>query len=336
MDSRLELLKNTSLRVAENLARIPSERQHAMRQATCGTWLKYAVTPGTLEMALNKANWCKLRSCPICNKIKSIKRRIKVFTGLSNLHDQHPDLRFAFLTLTVKNCHQSELRSTVQLMEKSWIRFYRSQDFPAIGFIKSLEVTRAKDCFYGGHYLGRLGAKSIKTWKTELQKVTDWKESRWKEYFCEECHPHFHVLLTLPETYRPESSTWLTQPQWASLWGWAMKINYKPVVDIRSCYAKDDHSLGGAIFEATKYTFKPLDMIDRLAPFLFRQLHGLKLNSIGGILRNYINEDTLSRIDTQMSSGDEYRQSGLPLEYKWSNEDGRYWISRIINEFYEV
>lgn len=336
MDTRLSLLKNSSLRVAANLARIPSEHQHAIRQANCGTWLKYSVTPVTLDMALNKANWCKLRSCPICNWIKAIKRRVKVFAGLSNLQQHNPYLRFAFLTLTVKNCHNSELRSTVISMEKGWLRFYKSQKFPAVGFIKSLEVTRPRDCFYAGHYLGRFGSKLIKIWKTELQNTQVWKESLWKEHFCEECHPHFHVLLTLPDSYRPNSSTWLTQPEWASLWGWAMKLNYRPVVDIRSCYSKGESSMGSAVFEATKYALKPLDMLDPLAPFIFRQLHGLKLNSVGGLLRSYISDEVLQRVDSQMTNGDEFHQEGVPLEYKWDSEDGQYWISRLAHVFYEV
>lgn len=336
MDTRLQLLKNSSLKVAANLARIPSERQHAIRQANCGTWLKYAVTPGTLEMMLNKANWCKLRSCPICNWIRAIKRRVKVFAGLSNLRQYNPYLRFAFLTLTVKNCHQSELRSTAMSMEKGWLKFCKRQGFPAIGFIKSLEVTRPKDCFYAGHYLGRFGAKLIKSWKSQLQQTDLWNESLWKEYFCEECHPHFHALLVLPQSYRPDSPTWLNQSQWTDRWGSAMNLNYKPVVDIRSCYAKGEDKLGSAVFEATKYVLKPLDMLDPLAPFIFRQLHGLKLNSVGGILRSYVNQDVLDQINNQMTSGSEYHQSGVPLEYKWSGEDGQYWISRIADVFYQV
>lgn len=329
---RLNLLKNSSLAVSENLARISSEHSHALRQANCGTFLRYSVTPGTLEMALNRANWCSLRSCPTCNWVRAVKRRVKVFAGLSALQKQHPNFKYAFLTLTVKNCHRSELRSTFRSMDTGWVRFANNDGFPALGYLKSIEVTRPRDCFYANQYLGRFGSKLIRFWHKELKTRGVWDGRLWRDHFSEECHPHIHALLVLPSSYEPGASEWLNHLDWVVRWKLAMKLSYRPVVDVRFVYSREDKGISNAVFEATKYALKPLDMLDPLAPFIFRQLHGLKLNSVGGILRSYINDEILEKINNQMTSGDEYQQNGVPLEYKWSNEDEQYWISKIAGQ----
>lgn len=329
---KLNLLKNSSLRVASNLARVPSERTHAIRQYNCGTYLSYAVTPVTLEMFLKRANWCGLRSCPLCNRVRAIKRRIKVFAGLTSLANQHPNLKFALLTLTVKNCHQSLLRLTMREMEGGWFRLRRFTHFPAIGFLKSWEVTRPCDYFYAGFHLGRFGSKLAKRWMDELKATDVWNPNLWSSQPCEDCHPHIHTLLVLPESYEPGSSSWVDHSRWVRWWARAMNLDYWPVVDIRFIYSKEGQGMNNALFEVTKYAIKPLDMFDSFAPFLFRQMHGLKLDSVGGILRSYISDEVLQQIDNRMTSGDEYQQSGVPLEYKWSDEDEQYWISRIAGQ----
>jgi hypothetical protein len=39
-------------------------------------------------------------------------------------------------------------------------------------------------------------------------------------------------------------------------------LDYRPVVNIRSCYSKEGKGLKNAVYEATKYVLKPLDMVD--------------------------------------------------------------------------
>jgi len=50
-----------------------------------------------------------------------------------------------FLTLTVRNCAIVDLRDTLTWMHESFKRMTKLKDFPAIGWIKSTEVTRGKD-----------------------------------------------------------------------------------------------------------------------------------------------------------------------------------------------
>ncbi len=331
---KLNYLKYKSLLVAQNLSRIESEKVHARTQLSCGNVLRYSVTPGTLEMHFKRASWCRLRSCPTCNWVRAIKRRVKVFGAIEALTADIPTVKFAFLTLTVKNCHQSELRNQVRLMEQGWRRFFTRNGFPALGFLKALEVTRPRDCFYRGQYLGRFGYKVAIQWLDALKQLPDWNPEGWRDFACEECHPHFHVLLALPESYRPGSSDWLDHLDWVTRWKLCMKLSYRPVVDIRSCYSKEGNGLKNAVYEATKYVLKPLDMLDRLAPFIFRQLHGVALTSVGGLFRNYLSDELLQKIDEEMANGEEFQQNGVLLEYQWGGD--QYWISRIANEVFSV
>jgi plasmid rolling circle replication initiator protein Rep len=156
---KLNYLKALSLQAAEELRQISTEAVHARRQSKCADYLRYAIERDTLLMHLNKSNFCKQRTCPVCAWLRSTKLRIRFFRGLPRLLDDHPGYPFILLTLTVRNCNFSELRHVVQEFEKSWNRLTGRVSFPAVGYLKSLEVTRPYDCFYAGHYLGRFGTK---------------------------------------------------------------------------------------------------------------------------------------------------------------------------------
>jgi plasmid rolling circle replication initiator protein Rep len=57
----------------------------------------------------------------------------------------YPKHRWLFLTLTVKNCSIQELRKNLDCMNKSFIRLSKLKEFPGVGWIKSVEVTRGRD-----------------------------------------------------------------------------------------------------------------------------------------------------------------------------------------------
>jgi len=331
---KLNYLKKISLATAQQMRRLQSERIHAFKQFSCATFLHYVVEAESWQMFLNRANFCKQRSCYVCQWRSSVKLRLKLFPALQRLTADYPDKHFIFLTLTVRNCHQSDLRRTLALMQSGWNRLVRRTDFPAIGYLNSVELTRPRDCFYGGVYLGRFGSKSIKNWQDLLKQQGAWNPQLWAEYLTEEVHPHFHALMMVDESYF-ENTHYIDTPGWSTRWRLAMKLNYSPIVDIRRVYSSGrEDGINKAVFEATKYALKPSDITDAFAPFIFRQLHGLRLVRLAGLLADYANQSDIDQIMETGESGEEVRHFGVPLHYFWS-EDERYDLGRLGHIYFE-
>ena len=107
------------------------------------------------------ARFCHVRHCPVCQWRRSKRWQAIAFQILPVIFEKFPKSRLLFLTLTIKNCAISRLRSTVQKLNKAFARWVRWKSFPAIGWLKSLDISL--------------------------------NESR--------VHPHFHCLLLVNEDY---------------------------------------------------------------------------------------------------------------------------------------
>lgn len=71
--------------------------------------------------------------------------KVKAYQALPRIIQDYPKHRWLFLTLTVKNCPIEKLRENLDWINKSFIRLTKLKEFPAIGWIKSVEVTRGRD-----------------------------------------------------------------------------------------------------------------------------------------------------------------------------------------------
>jgi hypothetical protein len=95
-------------------------------------------------------------------------------------------------------------------------------------------------------------------------------------------------------------SDYLKQDQWAELWRQCLRINYRPVIDIRAvelALSPDTHrvnntpkNMWAAIAEILKYAVKPSDMVRDHDWFLtlVDQVHKTRGVAVGGILKRYI------------------------------------------------
>jgi plasmid rolling circle replication initiator protein Rep len=314
-------LKTLSLAACDSLIEIESEAEHAVRQFRCAEFFHYAISPEDLSMRLNRSNFCQLRTCPICCWVKSAKWRIRIFQGLPRLLSDYPDSSFLFLTLTVRNCHFGQLRSQVRSMEQGWNRLSRLRKFPGLGYFKSLEISRPRDCFYAGQFIGRMGTKMIHKWKAQLRVQPGYCPDLWCEHYCEEVHPHLHILLMIPGDYF-EPSNYLDNLAWRSMWRQSARLDYEPIVDIRKV-----RDLERGIFEVSKYCLKSSDMVDVLGCLTVRQLHDLRLLSIGGAFSSYFSQAAMDAIAESGDMGDEQRQTGVPCHYEW--DGNRYRLTRL-------
>jgi plasmid rolling circle replication initiator protein Rep len=88
--------------------------------------------------------------------------KAKAYQVLPRIVEKYPTHRWLFVTLTQKNVPITDLRQTLTEMNKGFKRMVERKAFPAIGWLRSMEVTRGRD----GN-----------------------------------AHPHFHCLLLVPASY---------------------------------------------------------------------------------------------------------------------------------------
>jgi plasmid rolling circle replication initiator protein Rep len=195
-------------------------------------WLEVDAN-GEIKLGLRKACFCRVRHCPICQWRRSQMWVARFFQALPLLYAAYPTVRYVLLTLTVKNCPITELRPTVQTMNAAWRRLSNRKTFPALGFVRSLEVTKETD-----------------TYDKKTKKLIHKARPNY-------CHPHFHILLALPSSYFGRN--YLTTADWVKLWRESLRVDYNPICDIRIVKAKK------TALDAQESDFEAiLDQLDRV------------------------------------------------------------------------
>lgn len=139
--------------------------KYGERISFCSQLLEFGLVPtdeDTLRFKLRAAKFCRVRHCPVCQWRRSLMWKAKAYQVLPKIVEKYPTHRWLFVTLTQKNVPISELRKTLTAMNKGFKRMVERKAFPAIGWLRSTEVTRGRD----GN-----------------------------------AHPHFHCLLLVPASY---------------------------------------------------------------------------------------------------------------------------------------
>lgn len=276
-------------------------RQHqcyAERVEHCSQVLEFARDPpqnGKQKLKLKNAWFCRVRHCPVCQWRRSVMWQARVYKALPLLICDYPDTRFLFLTLTIRNCPVKDLRRTLGVLGQGWKRLTELRTWPAIGWVRSVEITRsAKD-----------GS----------------------------AHPHYHALLMVPPAYF--QGDYLKQKQWAALWQQCLRINYKPVVDIRVVNPEQRLPSGevipapwnvwGAVVEILKYAVKPSDMVRDHDWFLalVDQVWKTRAVATGGILKRYIREKEKEDLVSEPCEEDMEKEAER-LFFGWKPQVRRY------------
>lgn len=232
----------------------PEMLNKAERVASCGSWLEFGVCPEGHERRLKSAMFCQVRLCPMC----AWRRSLMIFHQLNEvLHEavKREKMRFIFLTLTVRNVSGEELPEAITHLFQSWQRLMQRKVVRdvTVGWFRALEVTR---------------------------------NPKRKDY-----HPHFHILLGVKPSYF--GSGYIKQSEWVLLWQDALRVDYMPVVDVRTVKPKrEGQTVEAAVAEAGKYAVKPGDYLledsDEAAEAvrIFDQaLRSRRLVAYGGLFR---------------------------------------------------
>ena len=96
---------------------ITENRLQSLEQ--CGDNLLFSVNDKN-KKRLKGANFCRLRTCPMCNWRKSLKMFAQTNKIANKILEQLPTTRFLFVTFTVKNCSAEKLEETINLMNKGF------------------------------------------------------------------------------------------------------------------------------------------------------------------------------------------------------------------------
>lgn len=140
--------------------------RYSTRIHFCSQLLEFGLQPtgnnDSLKLKLRAARFCRVPRCPVCQWRRSLRWKAKAYQVLPKLVEAYGDHRWLFVTLTQKNVPIAELRDTLKAMNRGYQRMAQRKLWPAIGWLRSTEVTRGCD----GN-----------------------------------AHPHFHCLLMVPKSY---------------------------------------------------------------------------------------------------------------------------------------
>jgi plasmid rolling circle replication initiator protein Rep len=269
---------------------------YSQRITTCGGILEFGFVlnsiTGEIKLKLKMAHFCRVRHCSVCQWRRQEMWRARFFAAMPRIRKDYPTARFVFLTLTVRNCELTELRSHLTWMNKSWELLTKRKVFPALGWLKSVEVTRS---------------------------IND------------TAHPHFHALLMVPASYFGNAylsqQKWTELWQACLKVDYLPIVNVKAVKANR--FATDDQvsdQLMKALCETLKYSVKPEDLVTNREWLveLTTQLHKTRAVAVGGVFKSYISdeepEDLIhSDLDEDDSSGSE------SVWFGWREAVARYY-----------
>lgn len=229
----------------------------AVRLRDCATALVYNRETGGGGIRLVRANFCRVRLCPMCNW----RRALKVGGQMSQIMAaiaQDRRVSYVLLTLTRRNVPGPQLSAALDELMEGWQRITQRVAYrrAVLGHYRALEVTH------------------------NLDPASDWYDTY---------HPHYHVLLAVRPSYYT-SRDYISQARWVQMWREAMRLDYDPSVDVRR--VKGDTT--AAVAEAAKYAVKASDILSddwdatvETVRLLDRALHQRRLIAYGGIIGEY-------------------------------------------------
>lgn len=123
-------------------------QKYSDRINDCAQLLGFGLVPdasvGSYRLKLRTARFCHVRTCMVCSWRRSLMYKARAYKALPNFIVDYPTVRYLFVTLTLKNCQIIDLKQSVLSLNKAFSRLTKIKEFPAMGYIKTVEVTRGK------------------------------------------------------------------------------------------------------------------------------------------------------------------------------------------------
>jgi plasmid rolling circle replication initiator protein Rep len=248
---------------------------------------------GQRTIRLKSAFFCRVRNCPVCQWRRSLMWKARLGKALPLIERDYSKVRWLHLTLTIRNCPITDLRDTLNLMNSAWQRLSQLKKFPAIGFFKSLEVTRGED-----------GS----------------------------AHPHFHILMMVMPNYFGgnyiKQDKWVEMWRKALRVEYDPGAHIQAIK-----VTDNNDSILEVIKEVAKYTVKGNDLIvdaDWLSEYT-KQVHKTRAISLGGVLKLYLSDAEATNEELALGeSTDELNELVAPFYLaNWDKSDTKYVVREV-------
>lgn len=268
---------------------------------------------------LRYAEFCKVRLCAVCMARMASVQRTRFFEARPKIEKQQPKARYIHLVLTVPNCKISDLRSEIARLNKAWNVMNARNTWPALGFLRSIEVTWARD---------------------ENGEITM-------------AHPHIHALIMVRAGYF-DAKNYMNVDDWRIYWLTALKVpldsHYKHPY-VRAISGKED--IGKAILEIAKYAIKTsaskvdkpgkedksieslLQKPEGAAWFLEfdRQIEKLRFFALGGVFKECMKDSEITDEEMLMEEESEIGTFIQDRRYDWFTKDKAYMWTKVLSAF---
>ena len=291
--------KILSLKLADIFKELQYKDSLIERVATCGDTLRF-IRQEDGSLKLYQAYFCKNKLCPMCNWRRSMKYSYQASRIVDEAMKQEPKGRFLFLTLTVKNVEGEALNSTISQLTKSFDRLFRRAKVKKnlLGYLRSVEVTHNEND---------------------------------KTY-----HPHIHVLIMVkPNYFSGRGNNYITQKEWSDMWSNSLKVDYTPMIDIRTVKEKGK-GLRGAVLETAKYPTKPikLDIENKqVVDDLYNGLYRKRQLGYGGLFKTIKKQLILDDVENgdlvHTSDDKENISKGTEIVAIWNANKQNYYLKKI-------
>lgn len=262
-----------------------------VRMVECSRWLEFALNPdrssGEVVFRLQTARFCRCRYCPVCQWRRSLMWIARFMKRVAV--PDFPKGRWLHLTLTVQNVPLDALRSTLVEMNAAWKRMIERKAWPGMGFIRSTELTRAKNDY---------------------------------------AHPHFHVLIYVSSSYFGREyishERWVSM--WREALRADYDPSVKVQVFKQKTMTDQETGIERALapIEGLKYAVKPCDLIGKEKPadadwltLLTKQTYKMRFIATGGILKDALREEDETDDDFIRPDGESTKEEAEELARWW-------------------
>ena len=280
--------------IASNYRGSEFER-YADRINDCSQFLVFGLVPnadeGAYQLKLRTARFCRVRTCMVCSWRRSLMYKARAFKALPKVLADYPTGRYLFVTLTLKNCPVHELRNSIFHLNNSFRRLAKLKHFPAIGYLKTVEVTRGK---HG------------------------------------DAHPHLHILMMVPPSYfgvnYVKKKEWCAWWKRAAKVDYTPIIDVQAIkskdspLGLLAEVVKYQTKPNDLIFSDREWFLE-----------YTRQVHRTNAFALGGVFKGYFKELDKKETIEEMIGGDEESKDGVDegeLFFNWQRFEKKY---RMVN-----
>lgn len=269
----------------------------------CASWLYYAQQQDG-KRKLAKANFCRLRLCPMCGW----RRSLKLFAQVSAITDAilyDRKARFIFVTLTIENVAGDKLRETIKRMNEG----FKKLTSKGKGSLAASKIFRE-------NLLGYMKAIEV----TYNARRNDF-------------HPHIHCIFEVrPSYFKTNNGGYINHAGWRKMWRDVMQIDYEPQVNVKAIKA----TTAKAVAEVAKYPVKMSGLLkiknkERAATALTELkygVHNCHFITFGGDFREYKRKLALDDIETgdlvHVETETEELNAVALVLFKWHADVGAY------------